>query len=52
MLRQALAHRSYCAETPGQASNERLELLGDAVLGLVVTRHLYERFPEVSEGGL
>jgi ribonuclease-3 len=33
-------------------SNERLELLGDAVLGLVVTDHLYRAFPELSEGDL
>jgi len=33
LLRRALAHRSWCAETPGTVSNERLEFLGDAVLG-------------------
>ncbi|MCH7879929.1 MAG: ribonuclease III, partial [candidate division Zixibacteria bacterium] len=33
-------------------SNERLELLGDAVLGLVVVEHLYKRFPEKEEGDL
>lgn len=52
LLRQALAHRSYCAEHPGQLSNERLELLGDAVLGLVVTDHLYRAFPALPEGDL
>jgi ribonuclease-3 len=51
-LRQALSHRSYCSESPGAASNERLELLGDAVLGLVVTDHLYRRFPDLPEGDL
>lgn len=52
LFRQALAHRSYCAEAPSQASNERLELLGDAVLGLVVTDHLYHSFPDLPEGDL
>jgi ribonuclease-3 len=48
----ALSHRSYCAETPGTESNERLEFLGDAVLGLVVTEHLYRESPELAEGPL
>ena len=52
LLRQAVAHRSYCSEHPGQESNERLELLGDAVLGLVVTDHLYRSFPSLPEGDL
>lgn len=47
-----MAHRSYCAEHPGQESNERLELLGDSVLGLVVTDHLYRAFPSLPEGDL
>ena len=47
-----MAHRSYCAEHPGEASNERLELLGDSVLGLIVTDHLYATFPEQPEGDL
>lgn len=51
-LRQALAHRSFCSESPAQPSNERLELLGDAVLGLVVTDHLYRSFPDLPEGDL
>ncbi len=38
-LAQALAHRSWCAEHPEISSNERLEFLGDAVLGLVVAEH-------------
>src|SRR5205823_14789617 len=37
LLAQALAHRSWCAEAGETESNERLEFLGDAVLGLVVT---------------
>jgi ribonuclease-3 len=52
LIRQALSHRSYCAESPPQPSNERLELLGDAVLGLVVTDHLFASFPDLPEGDL
>ncbi len=51
LLVQALSHRSWCAEHPG-GSNERLEFLGDSVLGLVVTDHLYRSYPELPEGGL
>jgi ribonuclease III len=47
-----MAHRSWCAETPGTSSNERLEFLGDAVLGLVVTDHLYRTYPDLPEGEL
>ncbi len=49
-LSLALSHRSWCAEHPGERSNERLEFLGDAVLGLVVTDHLFERYPDLPEG--
>ena len=49
-LSLALSHRSWCAEHPGERSNERLEFLGDAVLGLVVTDHLFARFPDLPEG--
>ncbi|MHB8244541.1 MAG: ribonuclease III [Acidimicrobiales bacterium] len=52
LLIQAMSHRSYCSEHPGQESNERLELLGDSVLGLVVTDHLYRAFPSLPEGDL
>jgi len=52
LLHQALSHRSYCSEWGGRASNERLELLGDAVLGLVVADHLYRSYPELPEGDL
>ncbi len=48
----ALAHRSWCAEHNGQPSNERLEFLGDAVLGLVVTNHLFRAYPDFPEGEL
>jgi ribonuclease III len=47
-----LCHRSWCAENPGSSSNERLEFLGDAVLGLVVTDHLFRTHPEMPEGEL
>jgi ribonuclease III len=52
LLARALAHRSWCAETPGNPSNERLEFLGDAVLGLVVTDHVYRSYPDLPEGEL
>jgi len=51
-LFQALSHRSWCAEAGGQPSNERLEFLGDAVLGLIVAEHCYRHYPELSEGSL
>jgi len=47
-----MAHRSWCAETTGASSNERLEFLGDAVLGLVVTDHLFRSYPALPEGEL
>lgn len=49
-LAAALAHRSWIAEHPGHPSNERLEFLGDAVLGLVVTDHIFGAYPELPEG--
>lgn len=49
---QALTHRSYCAEHPGSRSNERLEFLGDSVLGTVVGRYIYDRFDSFEEGEL
>jgi ribonuclease III len=52
LLFQALCHRSWCAENPGTGSNERLEFLGDSVLGLVVTDHLFRSYPEMPEGEL
>ena len=47
-----MSHRSWCAETTGASSNERLEFLGDAVLGLVVTDHLFRSYPTLPEGEL
>jgi len=52
LLVQALAHRSWCAESGGLPSNERLEFLGDAVLGLVVAEHCYRIYPDMPEGAL
>jgi ribonuclease-3 len=54
LLRRALTHRSYLNENPDEVleDNERLEFLGDAVLDFVVGAYLYQRFPEMDEGGL
>lgn len=52
LLTMALTHRSYAYEHGGLPHNERLEFLGDSVLGVVVTTHLYERFPDLPEGNL
>ena len=54
LLQQALVHRSFLNENPdiNLPSNERLEFLGDAVLGYVVAEELYLRFPESPEGEL
>ena len=54
LLRQALVHGSYLneAHAPGLESNERLEFLGDAALGLIVSQKLYHDFPLLDEGDL
>jgi len=52
MLRRAMCHRSWCAEVAGDESNERLEFLGDAVLGWVVADIAYRRHQELPEGKL
>jgi len=54
LLRQSLYHRSYLNEAPDREieSNERLEFLGDAVLGLIVSDKLYRDYPGLSEGHL
>jgi ribonuclease-3 len=53
-IRQALVHSSYYNENPQEVvgHNERLEFLGDAVIGLIVSSLLYERFPDEDEGSL
>ncbi|MDP2639016.1 MAG: ribonuclease III [Candidatus Azambacteria bacterium] len=52
LLRQAFVHRSYLNENPAfeLRHNERLEYLGDAVLELVVTEHLFKNYPDLAEG--
>jgi ribonuclease-3 len=52
MLERSLTHRSYAYENGGLPTNERLEFLGDAVLGLVVTDTLYRMHPDLPEGQL
>lgn len=52
LLTIALTHRSYSYENGGLPTNERLEFLGDAVLGLTITEELYHRHPERAEGDL
>jgi len=54
LLIQAFVHRSYLNENPDfyLAHNERLEFLGDAVLELIVTEYLYQKYPKKSEGEL
>lgn len=54
LLEQSLTHSSFAHEIgrPGTASNQRLELLGDALLDFVVTEELFRRFPDLREGAL
>ncbi len=54
LLRSALVHRSYLNENPDQRieSNERLEFLGDSILGSVIARRLYDEYPHANEGWL
>lgn len=52
MLVLALTHRSFAYENGGLPTNERLEFLGDSVLGLVVTDRLYKDHPDLAEGDL
>lgn len=52
LLNLALTHRSWAFEHEAAPHNERLEFLGDSVLGLAVTARLYEEFPELPEGEL
>lgn len=52
LLQQALVHRSYLNENPDfpLSSNERLEFVGDSLLGFVIAQKLYREFPDLSEG--
>jgi ribonuclease-3 len=52
LLTVALTHRSYAYENGGLPTNERLEFLGDAVLGLVITAEIFEKYPDRAEGEL
>lgn len=52
LLTLALTHRSYAYENGGLPTNERLEFLGDSVLGLTITDELFHHHPERSEGDL
>ena len=52
LLAGAVTHRSWCGESWGDESNERLEFLGDAVLGLVVTDHVFRTYTDLPEGEL
>ena len=52
LLDRALTHRSYAYENGGLPTNERLEFLGDSVLGVVVTETLFRAHPDLSEGRL
>ncbi len=52
LLVTAVSHRAWCAEQGGPPSHERLEFLGDAVLGLVVAEYSFHAYPEMPEGML
>ncbi|MEE0809161.1 MAG: ribonuclease III [Acutalibacteraceae bacterium] len=53
LLKNALTHSSYANEIRnGITSNERLEFLGDSILSLIVSEHIYTRFPDMPEGEL
>ena len=52
LLDRALTHRSFCSENNVEASNERLEFLGDSVLGCAITELLFQRHPDLPEGKL
>jgi ribonuclease-3 len=52
LLVEALTHTTYANENPGAASNQRLEFLGDAVLGMVVAQYLFLQYPDLPEGEL
>jgi ribonuclease-3 len=52
LLERALTHRSYAYENGGLPTNERLEFLGDSVLGVVITSALFHNHPDLPEGQL
>ncbi len=51
-LRLALTHRSYSYENGGLPTNERIEFLGDSILGFSVAEYLYQKYPDLPEGDL
>ena len=52
LLREAMTHKSYAAEWNVKYDNQRLEFFGDAVVELVLTKYLYNRYPALQEGDL
>lgn len=52
LLRQALTHKSIINDEPASATNERMEFLGDRVLGIVTAQMIYAMFPDADEGEL
>lgn len=52
LLLEALTHTTYANENPGSPPNQRLEFLGDAVVGMVVAQHLFTEYPDLPEGAL
>ncbi|ACC98216.1 Ribonuclease III [Elusimicrobium minutum Pei191] len=52
LIREALTHKSFTGERRSVKHNERLEFLGDSVLGLVAAEYIYSKYPEVEEGVL
>ncbi len=52
LLKEAMTHKSFAAEHRIPYNNQRLELLGDAVVQIILTRYLYERYPKLQEGTL
>lgn len=52
LLTEALTHTTYANENPRFRANERLEFLGDAVVGMVIAQYLFQQFPDLPEGEL
>lgn len=52
LLREALTHRTYAVENSLSYDNQRLEFLGDAVLEIILSEHLFQLYPEAKEGEL
>lgn len=52
LLAEALTHTTYANEHPGAPPNQRLEFLGDAVVGMLMAGYLFERYPDLPEGSL